>query len=549
VDCALARLLGLSMATDELSFNGISHVGQSGTGIFKLAKGQCGWRCVRSALSAGAGAASTEKTIAIQARDIEAMEWRGGAAGRGRSLLKVRLREGGGCSRFTGFKPEDLTALTAHISTHYGIGVTEGKVVTNGWNWGNWELNHNDGEVSFEVENQVVCELPLSSLSQATVLNKNDLNIEFQKDQTCEESLHSIRFWVPHESEHTADILNAQLNQGGSLSTVGDAIARIVNISVVAPRGKHDFEFFPEAVKIHGKTQSYTVKYPDIARMFLFQDRDGYGKEALMVLGLNVPLRQGTQVHSFLVLTMGAQETQDPVINMPEDKLRQAGLPSVGMEVWTYELLAKLFKFTVQKTIVAPPSPGIFEGAPGVRCNFKTQTGYLYPLNKSMLFLTKPVVWVRYDDISHLEIDVGQMRGRTFEIQLRNKAGQPVVFSQIDKSNMDPLFQFFQKSNLSIFNAREVMQQIEIYTRRNDATIVQHEAVPRRMAASKPLLHDDDDEEDDDYVEGKSAGSKSSDDSASEGGAAAEDDASPSEDNGDEESDASNPKPVKKARK
>ena len=38
-----------------------------------------------------------------------------------------------------------------------------------------------------------------------------------------------------------------------------------------------------------------------------------------------------------------------------------------------------------------------------VKCNVKAQEGLLYPLHKSLIFVTKPVVYIKIEDLSRVE--------------------------------------------------------------------------------------------------------------------------------------------------
>jgi len=71
-----------------------------------------------------------------------------------------------------------------------------------------------------------------------------------------------------------------------------------------------------------------------------------------------------------------------------------------------------------------------------VHCSHRATAGLLYPLDKGFLFIHKPAVYVRLDDIA--QINFARMAGasgasRSFDLEIELKTGSSLTFSSIIK--------------------------------------------------------------------------------------------------------------------
>jgi len=66
-------------------------------------------------------------------------------------------------------------------------------------------------------------------------------------------------------------------------------------------------------------------------------------------------------------------------------------------------------------------------------------------MKKSLLFITRPIQWIRYDDVEHVEFVTEHMRGRSFELHFVKKDGSKVVFTMLERITLSCLYDFFCK--------------------------------------------------------------------------------------------------------
>mmetsp|Transcript_82962 Transcript_82962/g.230438 ORF Transcript_82962/g.230438 Transcript_82962/m.230438 type:complete len:530 (-) Transcript_82962:315-1904(-) len=486
-----------------LKFTGITHAGKAGQGAFKLNEQQLGWACTE-------GVPGQVGQVAFLGRDVAAAEWQR-VCGKGKALLKLRFKGNAAASRFAGFRQEDFPALRDHFKTYFGTAVVEQPVSTKGCSWFNWSLEGGGGhELRLLADGKAGIDVPLADLSQVSTLGKNELNLEFQEDPFMapgDEAIHEMRLFMPSGDvapEFSVDQLRDELQKRTGLSATGEALARIPDIAVVQPRGKHDFEFFRQAVKVHGKTQTYTVKYASIARTFLLELPN---ESAALVLHLDQPLRQGQQMHSFLVLTFDKERRI--VVELPEDMHKTLNMKA-GEEHEVHSVVAKLVKHLAQKSLIAPTtefSKLLQDGNSCVRCSNKTQPGFLFPMRRSMIFIPRPVIWIRYEEIEGIEFKSSQMRKSSFDLLVHLKRQQVVEFSQLERGRvLEAVFTFFQNMEVRIANPDEVQSWITPSTTRGKQPSAAPAARPSGSAGSasskeKPedTNQEEEGEDDEDY--------------------------------------------------
>ena len=72
-----------------------------------------------------------------------------------------------------------------------------------------------------------------------------------------------------------------------------------------------------------------------------------------------------------------------------------------------------------------------------IACSYKAGSGFLYPLERGFMFVTKPPVHIRFDEISCVNFARVQSGGgtssRSFDFEVEHRNGSVTTFSSIDK--------------------------------------------------------------------------------------------------------------------
>src|SRR5688500_7874378 len=103
--------------------------------------------------------------------------------------------------------------------------------------------------------------------------------------------------------------------------------------------------------------------------------------------------------------------------------------------------------------------PGDFrsnKGEEALKCSVKASDGHLYPLKSSLIFIHKPVIYIKISEIKFVEFSrIGQIGGsgtsRSFDISVtKMKDDTTVTFAGIDKEEHKNLMNYFKSKNVKV---------------------------------------------------------------------------------------------------
>jgi structure-specific recognition protein 1 len=216
---------------------------------------------------------------------------------------------------------------------------------------------------------------------------------------------------------------------------------------------------------MQGAQYAYKVKYEDIKNLFLLPKADG-GRMAF-VISLEKPIRQGNQKYQNLVLethkvehTMRLNLTEDEIANTYDGQL------ATEMTLPMSSLIAKIFKVLTQKKVFVPAQFFSAREAHCVRCAVKASDGLLYPLAKSFIFINKPCIILRFEDVEYVEFKryepAANSATRNFDLAVvvkeaavASQGEREYVFMSIDRSEYVPLSDYLKSKEIPIKNAPE----------------------------------------------------------------------------------------------
>ncbi|CAL4060132.1 unnamed protein product, partial [Meganyctiphanes norvegica] len=89
---------------------------------------------------------------------------------------------------------------------------------------------------------------------------------------------------------------------------------------------------------------------------------------------------------------------------------------------------------------------------PAVGCSYKAAAGYLYPLERGLIYVHKPPVHIRFDEITSVNFARSGSTTRSFDFEIEIKNSQVHTFSSIDKAEYNRLFEYANNKKLRIKN-------------------------------------------------------------------------------------------------
>ena len=455
--------------------------------------------------------------------------------------------------KLDGFDARDFSKFRKLFKEHFDVDAVQESYASNGVNAGTAEIQDTKNCLVFKYNDATSMEIPFELVSQCVAPGKNEVEMHFVEDMKREdEMMIEMKFYVP-PGEEDEDLSNdlcskieefvqTDVNVGTPLVTFPDEVGNFLT-----PRGKYAVKMFEKYFTMVGGTYSYKISYISIKQMFLLPLRDGVNA---LVISLKNPIQQGSQRYADLVLSIDALDIQPGVLDIevqiPDELLEKRfdGKLDVNPHGNLCHATAKLFKsFSSAKVLVPGDHYKSSLDDKMVKCALKSAQGYLFPLQKSFMFIHNPTIWIRYEDVQYVEFArYGGTSSATKNFDLAvtqrpvgGESSKVYTFSAIEKSEFKALHAFLSSRKLKIKNA--------------DAYLAD-EQDSKEVAQ---LFGDDEEESDDvDFASGDESHESSDSDSdvslVSESGLHAEDDEEPSKRKVDEADDGDAPKKKKAKR-
>mmetsp|Transcript_33183 Transcript_33183/g.73919 ORF Transcript_33183/g.73919 Transcript_33183/m.73919 type:complete len:412 (-) Transcript_33183:9-1244(-) len=345
---------------------------------------------------------------------------------------------------------------------------------TEGCSYGSVDLEGTDVLMQSVVSKRDMFKFPLLSVQLAVVPanNRDDVEIQFQDTEgKHEDSLVQMTFHFPNEEDEEGNTLAEAFQQnimdtGVIRSVTGNILAEFTKEqgSFVSPRGKYGMQMTATYFHMQGAQYAYKIKYEDINSLFLLPKIDG---RMAFVIALDVPIRQGQQRYSNLVLeTTKVEETMKVNLTTEEIAEKYDGELSPEMYAPMSTHFAKLFKVFSQKRVFVPKQFLSARDAHCVRCSIKANDGVLFPLAKSFIFINKPCVIIKFEDIDYAEFLRVEANAnsatKNFDLAIHVKdtgdskdKDREFVFVSIDRSEYGPLSDYLNTKSIRIKNPIE----------------------------------------------------------------------------------------------
>ena len=101
-----------------------------------------------------------------------------------------------------------------------------------------------------------------------------------------------------------------------------------------------------------------------------------------------------------------------------------------------------------------------------IHCQVKVSDGHLYPLKNSLIFIQKPIIYLKHSEIKYVEFSrIGSqagVTGKSFDIsvvRIDNESGNTEQFKNIDTQELRVMMEYFKTSGIK-------MRQIDPDTRK-----------------------------------------------------------------------------------
>jgi len=147
-------------------------------------------------------------------------------------------------------------------------------------------------------------------------------------------------------------------------------------------------------------------------------------------------------------------EEIDLELGLPDDVLKEKyeGQLQREMKGPLYEVVSRIMKTLVKKKITVPGSFIGHSGTSAVSCAFKSASGLLYPLEKGFMFINKPPMHIRQEEVACVNFARSDVSTRTFDFEIETKIGNSFTFTSIEKEVYGKLFDYVNSKKIRIKN-------------------------------------------------------------------------------------------------
>ncbi|XP_020295334.1 FACT complex subunit Ssrp1 [Pseudomyrmex gracilis] len=366
--------------------------------------------------------------------------------------LRIFLKNGT-LHRFKGFKEADQEKIAKFFSVNYKKDMLEKELSLKGWNWGTARFT--GSVLSFDVGHHTAFEIPLYDVSQCNT-GKNEVTLEFHQNDDAPVSLMEMRFHIPVSDSADQDPVEAfhqqVMDKASVISVSGDAIAIFREIYCLTPRGRYDIKIFQSFFQLHGKTFDYKIPISTVLRLFLLPHKDS--RQMFFVVSLDPPIKQGQTRYHYLVFLFNQDEETSIDLPFTEKELKEKYEDKLTKELSgpTYEVLSRVMKVIINRKLTGPGHFVGHSGAPAISCSFKAAAGLLYPLERGFIYVHKPPIHIRFEEIASVNFARGGGSTRSFDFEVELTSGVMHTFSSIEKEEYNKLFDFMTAKKLRVKN-------------------------------------------------------------------------------------------------
>lgn len=172
------------------------------------------------------------------------------------------------------------------------------------------------------------------------------------------------------------------------------------------------------------------------------------------VISLDPPIKQGQTRYHFLVTLFQMDEETNIELPFTEEELKEKYEDKLTKEQSgpVYEVLGKIMKVIINRKLTGPGTFIGNSGTPAIGCSYKAAAGYLYPLERGFIYVHKPPVHIRFEEIASVNFARSGGSTRSFDFEIELKTSTIYTFSSIEKEEYGKLFDFISSKKLHVKN-------------------------------------------------------------------------------------------------
>ena len=169
-------------------------------------------------------------------------------------------------------------------------------------------------------------------------------------------------------------------------------------------------------------------------------------------VNLDPPIKQGQTRYHYLVFSFMQEDETELELPFTEEELKEKyeGKLEKEMKGQTFQLVSKVMKALVNRKITVPGSFMGHSGTPAVSCSYKAASGFIYPLERGIMFVYKPPIFVKFEDVQSVNFARSGGTNRSFDIEVSTRGDTVYTFSSIEKDEYTRLYEFLKGKKIAV---------------------------------------------------------------------------------------------------
>jgi structure-specific recognition protein 1 len=415
----------------------------------------------------------TETRIKLSSTQIKKVAWILTAWGGLLYLINI-----GKSYNFIGFDTADLLNLHNQFK-HLNIEITEKEHAISGYNFGDAFLFGSSLELVFDKKTAAL--IPILEMCQVHLVG-DDLQIDMSTvesqneiDTLSEVILHFSPISKKNDLETEkcvsyACVLCESINRE-LLDTTNPKeciIGEFESVSVLMPRGNYKIILYLSHLCLMSSKEIY-VRYSSIDHIYILPKIPL--KYTSVIITLVKPFKKGQTLHSFLLIQFPTEENLEVFLNINKELIEErknkhqrtlrSHLTGSSFDVFV-EALSGLSSVKVTK-------PRIFRSVISkgysIYCLYKSSRGYLFPLEKVLIFIENPTLFLPFKEILMVKFTNENKNSiqstDTFNFNVQLKSGTLHTFRSIPNEERSNLIDYIEAKGIHISELQQARSDPE----------------------------------------------------------------------------------------
>ncbi|EPR78936.1 Structure-specific recognition protein [Spraguea lophii 42_110] len=374
------------------------------------------------------------KITTLKKEDIKQMEMF-----RGTKQYNLRIKTSNDTININNIKETDTVQISNSCGALYNINVYSREMETNETFKGHFSLS--DDYLEYR-KDKMIFDIPLKEIENAYE-TKNEGVCTFKESN---ENVVEIRFTLPDGRFIESIKERCNIEQTKEILMLESLVSQY-------PRGRNDYLFYQNHLKIVGKTYEHKVFYSSIKRIYALRkvvEEDDDNEQRYIVMNINPPIRQGQTRYEYIILNFegGEQEIQLDLNEDISNKFPELKNVYIG---FLSEIFLKIITAVYKISIKTESSFVSSDKSKNLKCTIKAFEGCIYPLDDCVMFLPK-VINMKHRDIRLVEfsrINVSSLASKTFDMKIICY-DNAYTFNGLSKDDFGSLERYFSEKNIEI---------------------------------------------------------------------------------------------------